>query len=203
VEKNQFWRQERAPKGDVAERSSRHYYDSCATSVKNINHGQQVTNSNHQVPANTLLAYLCFPQGFQLWGDRAGTRGSDCTVFAVTENLVKITVRLNGAIICWPEGITLKSGCDDSPARLQLYQQLLENNLKARSFAQTFESAYGTLNNVFLLDLLLYDLSRPGMINVELEYSEGMSKKGAQTMLVWPVETCFKRLSGDKHWNKQ
>jgi hypothetical protein len=56
---------------------------------------------------------------------------------------------------------------------------------------------------VFLLDLLLYDLSRPGMINVELEYSEGMSKKGAQTMLVWPVETCFKRLSGDKHWNKQ
>jgi hypothetical protein len=89
-----------------------------------------------------LLAYLCFPQGFQLWGDRAGTRGSDCTVFAVTENLVKITVRLNGAIICWPEGITLKSGCDDSPARLQLYQQLLENNLKARSFAQTFESAY-------------------------------------------------------------
>jgi hypothetical protein len=58
--------------------------------------------------------------------------------------MVKITVRLNSAIICWPEGITLKSGRNDSPAWLQLYQQLLKNNLTARLFAQTFELAYGT-----------------------------------------------------------
>jgi hypothetical protein len=180
-----------------------YYYDSCATSVDNINHGQQVTNSTHQILADTLLAYLCFPQGFQLWGDRAGTRGCDCTVFAVPENLVKITIRLNGAIICWPEGILLKSGADNLSSRLQLYQLLLENNLTARTFAQTFELLEGTLNNVFLLDLSLYDLSRPGSINVELEYSEGMSKRGAQTTLVWPVETCFKRSSGGKQWNKE
>lgn len=180
------------------------FYDKAGFSIQEINAGLQYTSSNHQIPAHTAMAYLCFPQGFQLWGDKIGSRPADCSLHSIPTNIRRIVVKLNDAIIQWPEGLHISSGNDiESGDRVLLYQTLKEAHLTDKSFQSFNSSQYSSYNNVFLIDLTKYDVNTPATISVSLEFKTStLSTEGWQTVIAFPIESSFRRLAGGVHWER-
>ena len=176
----------------------RFWFDKPIFSVQEINEGLQHTANNHIIPPNTKCAYLTFPQGFTMWGDKVGTRSSDSSNFPLPRNLVKFTVKVNDTVVQWPEGFRVdwkkQYGCPDN---MQYHTFLRERNLVNCTYEQFALTSGGTLNNVFLLDFSTMDLSKPGILNISLEYdTANFSTGGFQTCLTFVSESSYKRLAG-------
>ena len=179
------------------------YYDKPGFSPIALNADLQATTHPHQIPPNTKMAYLCFPQSHQLYGDAIGSRKSECSLFALPDNMIKITILLNDEIILWPEGLKVKSGVDlKSLDRLKLYQSLKEQHLTDRPFVDYVSAGQTSYNNVFIIDLTKYQDSGWSILKVSMEFEEGLSRKGWYSMITFPMQASFKRHAGGLTWQK-
>ena len=163
--------------------------------------GQLRTLTKDWLPPYTGVVYLTIMKSNQLYKDGTKKRSSDCTRFAIPENMEKMVIRLNNKTILFENGLDItRAKCHRQEDAALFYAYLRDRQLTTEPFDTFFPNgSYLGFKKAFPLDLTQYGLKTPSQLNIEIKWA-GNCPEDLYLVLVIPHSVSISRESNSVIW---
>jgi hypothetical protein len=162
-----------------ASSSFRYHYDTHHTAISTLVSGQRFCINTFILPKNTKLVFIAFLFQYQLYLDEGKKKNLEY-VFRFPADLRKLTVKIDGEPIIWPQG--LSDFCSQGSWSASLDSALLYDYLRLRRwvdvpFGEFYPSdpSHIPWKHALPLDLTPYNIRQNANLTVHTEYNDTLS----------------------------